>query len=80
VVGLSDGFQMPENIFPYFSLEEKLMRNLIEVVLYFLEHVWIIYEFSESEVRRSLLVLIGTIVMNWSMSFNGANKVQKVIL
>jgi len=38
-MGVSDGFQMPENIFPYFSLEEKLMPNLTQVVSYFLEHV-----------------------------------------
>jgi len=55
---------MLENIFPYFLLEEKLMHNLTQVVSYFLEHVQITYEFLESEVHRSLLVLIGTIVMN----------------
>jgi len=39
VVGLYDGFQMPENIFPNFSLKEKLMWNLTQVVSYFSKHL-----------------------------------------
>jgi len=36
---LSDGFQMPENISPYFSFKETLMLNLTQVVSYFSEHL-----------------------------------------
>jgi len=39
---------MIENIFPSFSLEEKLMRNLTQVVSYFLEHLLITYEFPKN--------------------------------
>jgi len=49
-LGLFDGFHVPENISPYFSLEEKMMWNVIQVVSYFSEHLGITYEFPNNYV------------------------------
>jgi len=46
--GLSDGFQMPKNIFLYFSFKERWIQNLTQVVSYFFEHLWITYEFPNN--------------------------------
>jgi len=39
LVGLFDGFKMYKSTLSYFSLEEKLVQSLTQVISYFPEHL-----------------------------------------